>query len=145
MTALNLTCTRRLAFDAAHRIMEHESKCRFIHGHRYEVEATFTANRLDSLGRVVDFGVIKERLGAWIDEHWDHTAILFREDHALGGQIAALTGQTIYYLPYNPTAENIARYLLEEICPALFAKHPIACTRVKVQETPNCSAEARQF
>lgn len=122
--------------------MEHESKCRHLHGHRYEVEATFEADGLDSLGRVVDFGVIKTVLGAWIDEHWDHTTILWDKDRALGDAIAAQTGQVNYYLPYNPTAENIARYLLETICPTLFAEHDVRCIQVKVQETPNCSAAA---
>lgn len=137
-----LHCTRRLAFDAAHRLIEHEGKCRFLHGHRYELEAAFAATGLDALGRVVDFGVVKERLGSWIDTNWDHNAILFEKDSTLGHDIARATGQRIYYLPYNPTAENMARYLLEEICPKLFQDAGVACTRIRLWETPNCSAEA---
>ena len=38
---MTTTCTRRIEFDAAHRVMEHESKCRHLHGHRYAIEATF--------------------------------------------------------------------------------------------------------
>lgn len=133
--------TRRLSFDAAHRIVDHESQCRYIHGHRYTVEASFTAPQLDPLGRIIDFGVIKERLGGWLDEHWDHTAILWEKDRTLGEAIAALTGQTIYYLPYNPTAENMAIYLKDTICPALFAEAEIACTRILLHETPHCHAE----
>ena len=41
----------------------------------------------------------------------------------------------------NPTAENIAKHLLCDICPQLFANHPIKCIAIKVHETPNCSAE----
>ncbi len=144
MQKTRITCTRLLAFDAAHRVMEHESKCRHFHGHRYGVEATFTAPELDALGRVVDFGIIKEKLGAWIDEQWDHTAILWDKDRDLGEAVAAQTKQRIYYLPYNPTAENIARYLLERICPELFKDSSIECVSVRVQETPNCSAEAHR-
>ena len=33
-----ITCTRRIEFDAAHRILNHESKCKMLHGHRYVVE-----------------------------------------------------------------------------------------------------------
>lgn len=136
-----ITCTRRLEFDAAHRVMEHESKCKYLHGHRYAVEASFKGATLDSVGRVVDFGIIKELLGAWIDENWDHTTILYEKDKLLGEAIAKETGQNIYYLPMNPTAENMALYLLKNICPALFSAYTIECVKVKIQETPNCSAE----
>lgn len=136
------SCTRRLEFDAAHRVQGHEGKCRNLHGHRYVVEATFSATTLDSLGRVVDFGVIKTILGQWLDDNWDHTTILFNEDASLGKAISAQTGQTIYYMPTNPTAENMADYLLHEICPKLFASYPIRCTRLRLYETPNCYAES---
>jgi 6-pyruvoyltetrahydropterin/6-carboxytetrahydropterin synthase len=136
-----ITCSRRLEFDAAHRVKCHESKCNNLHGHRYVVEVTVTAPQLDTLGRVVDFGVIKEKLGAWIDHHWDHQTILWQEDSALGEAIAAQTQQEIYYLPTNPTAENLALYLLETICPQLFPA-PLQVLKVKIGETPNCSAEA---
>lgn len=137
-----IICTRRLEFDAAHRVLRHESKCKYVHGHRYAVEASFRAGELDSLGQVVDFGVVKERLGGWIDREWDHTAILWEEDRPLGEAIAAQTGQRIFYLPYNPTAENLARYLLETVCPSLFREGGLACVRIKIWETPNCTAEA---
>lgn len=136
-----ITCSRRLEFDAAHRVMEHESKCKHLHGHRYALEAAFTADSLDSLGRVVDFGVIKEKLGGWIDANWDHNTILHIADKPLGEVIAAKTGQAIFYLPNNPTAENMAEYLFTEICPKLFADMGIRCTSIKLHETPNCSVE----
>lgn len=132
-----ISCTRRIEFDAAHRVMEHESKCKHLHGHRYAVEATFTAPDLDNLGRVVDFGVIKEKLGAWIDEHWDHTTILCEKDKPLGEAIAAKTGQKIFYLRNNPTAENMAEYLLS-LCDELFRGMDITCNGIRLYETPNC-------
>ena len=138
-----ITCTRRIEFDAAHRVCEHESKCKFLHGHRYVIEATFTAKQLDGIGRIIDFGVIKEKLGSWVDSHWDHTAILFEKDKALGESIRAQTGQAIYYLPTNPTAENMASYLFEKICPELFAADTITCSSIKLYETPNCYAVAQ--
>lgn len=137
-----ITCTRRIEFDAAHRVMEHESRCKFVHGHRYAVEATFSATELDRQGRVIDFGQVKEKLGGWIDEQWDHTAILHQDDKLLGGKIAETTGQVIFYLPYNPTAENLARYLLEDVCPRLFAGSDVICVAIRVHETPNCYADA---
>ena len=139
---MGITCTRRIEFDAAHRVMLHESKCKFLHGHRYVIEATFLAEALDSLGRVVDFGVIKSVLGAWVDEHWDHTTILHEADRHLGELIAAQLQQNIFYLPDNPTAENMASYLLHRICPMLFVDYPMVCEKIRLWETPNCYAEA---
>lgn len=137
-----ITCTRRIEFDAGHRIMEHESKCKYLHGHRYIIEATFASDGLDSLGRVIDFGTIRELLGSWVDENWDHTTILCDQDRELGKSIAAITGQKIFYMEKNPTAENMAEYLLEKVCVDLFATRNAKCTRIKLYETPNCYAEA---
>lgn len=137
-----LTCTRRLEFDAAHRVMEHESKCKYLHGHRYVVEATFTAKTLDTLGRVIDFGIIRTLLGNWIDEHWDHTTILHQDDAMLGKTIADQTRQTIFYLPNNPTAENMADYLINIVCKQLFSNSGVECVGIRLYETPNCYAEA---
>lgn len=137
-----ISCTRRIEFDAAHRVMEHESKCKYLHGHRYVIEATFIASELDKLGRIIDFGIVKELLGSWVDENWDHTTILYKEDEKLGKDISNNTGQKIFYLPSNPTAENLADYLLKEICPQLFSDKSVKCTKIKLYETPNCYAEA---
>ena len=137
---MSITCTRKIEFDAAHRVMEHENKCQYLHGHRYVVEATFESNSLDDLGRVIDFGKIKEILGTWIDENWDHNAILNIKDQDLGKNIETITKQKVYYLPYNPTAENLALYLLREICPKLFPNNA-KCCKIKIYETPNCSSE----
>ncbi len=139
-----ISCTRKLHFDAAHRIVNHESKCKFVHGHRYVVEATFTAPELDRLGRIVDFGVIKEKLSSWIDENWDHNAILWENDKELGDAIASSTSQKIFYLPTNPTAENIADYLFSVVCPRLFVNDSLQCLKIRVWETPNCYAEKAQ-
>lgn len=137
-----ITCTRKLHFDAAHRIVNHESKCKYVHGHRYVVDATFVANGLDDLGRVVDFGVIKDKLGQWIDQNWDHNIILWQKDESLGKIIENETKQKVFYLPSNPTAENIAEYLLNVVCAELFCNEDVKCVKIKVSETPNCYAEA---
>jgi 6-pyruvoyltetrahydropterin/6-carboxytetrahydropterin synthase len=137
-----ITCTRQISFDAAHRVMLHEGKCKHLHGHRYTIEVTFQADELDTLGRVVDFGLIKEVLGAWVDTHWDHTLILWENDKQLGEDVATHTKQTVYYMPTNPTAENMALYLIETICPKLFTAHGVKCTHLTIHETPNCSASA---
>jgi 6-pyruvoyltetrahydropterin/6-carboxytetrahydropterin synthase len=137
-----ITCTRRVEFDAAHRVMKHESKCKMLHGHRYVVEATFMAAELDEIGRVVDFGNIKTILGNWIDDNLDHNTILNIADKQLGDQIAKITDQEIYYMDNNPTAENLSQHLLEDICSKLFADYEAKCTKIRIFETPNCFADA---
>jgi 6-pyruvoyltetrahydropterin/6-carboxytetrahydropterin synthase len=145
MTNTPITCARRIEFDAAHRVMQHEGKCKHLHGHRYALEASFTADGgLDALGRVVDFSVIKEKLGGWIDANWDHATILFDKDKALGSDIEKHTGQRVFYLSENPTAENMAAYLMQTIIPDLFKTDNLRCTHIRLFETPNCFVDIGQ-
>ena len=139
-----LTCTRRLEWDAMHRIPRHESKCRAFHGHRYAAEISCEAPELDDKGRVIDFGVVKEVVGGWIDENWDHTAILMRGDpdpavEALAGSNAA-HGRPVYWLDRPPTAEVIVAELAR-VASELLREHGVKVVRVRLWETPNGSAE----
>ncbi len=127
-----------------HRVYGHENKCGHLHGHNYVAFFTAEAEELDDKGRVIDFAVLKQQLGKWIDNNWDHGMVLFNEDPvvALMKHIPDVPGgkQKKYLMPYNPTAENIAKYLGEKICPMLFEKHPIKITRIVIHETENCFA-----
>ncbi len=137
-----ITCTRRLEWDAMHRIPRHESKCKAFHGHRYVAELTCETDALDPLGRVVDFGVIKERVGGWIDEHWDHTAILQRGDPEAGpiADTNARQGRPVYWLDQPPTAEIMVGELAR-ISGPLLADTGVRVVRIRLWETPNASAE----
>ena len=139
-----ITCTRRIEFDAAHRILNHESKCKMLHGHRYVVEITFTNTKLDKLGRIIDFGEIKNIFSSWIDANLDHNTILSVKDEELGDAISKNTGQKIYYLPENPTAENISKHLFYDIAPKLFADFNAKIIKIKIYETPNCITEIHE-
>jgi len=123
--------------------MNHESKCRNLHGHNYVLfcEAT-PVEGLDELGRVVDFGVMKELLGGWIETNWDHGFIFYGADSEVIMAMEQVAGQKIYTMPCNPTAENMAKYLLEEICPTLFSSYHLKITKITIWETENCVAEA---
>ena len=139
-----IVCTRRIEFDAMHRIPLHESKCKAFHGHRYAAEITCVADELDSLGRVVDFGVIKSRVGNWIDSNWDHTAILMKGDDDPAVQILAQSnanhGRPVYWLERHPTAENIAAEL-GTIATELLKDTGVVVQRVRLWETPNAWVE----
>lgn len=135
------TVTGRIHFDAAHRVMNHKTKCKLLHGHRYMVEATFEADHLDDIDMVIDFGEIKGRLGDWIDENWDHNTILNVKDKDLGEKIQSLTGQKVFYMEQNPTAEVMAHYIKYNVCKNLFPETHIKCVKIRLYETPNCFAE----
>jgi|SRR5579884_915671 len=133
-----------------HRIPNHEGNCRAYHGHRYVAEFTCSAPRLDALGRIVDFSVLKSVLGGWIDEHFDHTAIFARSDRDPAALAVARSnaevGKPVYMMDCPPTAENIAEEL-SQIATRLLQPYGIAVRRITVWETPNCyatwTAEAR--
>lgn len=133
-----IICTRKIEFDSAHRLINHEGKCKLIHGHRYVLEASFASTKLDEIGRVIDFSIIKDLLGSWINQNFDHNTILSIKDKKLGDEIEKITNQKIYYLADNPTAENIAKHLLEEICPKILIDQHVQCIAIKLYETPNC-------
>ena len=137
LTPMKIACIRHLRFCAGHRLLDHEGQCRHLHGHNYQVELHASAQQLDPLGRVVEFGVLKQRIGTWIDTHWDH-AFIRAENDTVVAQALALADSKEYVLPYNPTAENIARYLLLEICPRLLHDVPAKVVKVVVHETENC-------
>ncbi len=135
-----ITVTRRLEFDAAHRVLGHEGKCRYLHGHRYIAEVSARSFELDAVGRVVDFGVIKEKIGGWIDATWDHNS-LFHPDDPL---VAYICESGLERTPYtmrsgNPTAENIALELYGVACKLL--PSDMIIVRIRVWETPNCFAD----
>lgn len=139
----NITCTRKLHFSAGHRIMGHESKCATPHGHNYYVHFFAQGNSLDDIGRIVDFSVIKEKLGGWIDHNWDHNFLVFSEDietiHALSLMPKL---KEPFICPFNPTAENMALYLLKEISPKALHETGVIITKVVLYETENCYATA---
>ena len=148
------TVTRKLEWDAGHRVLNHGSKCRHLHGHRFVAEVTVTAPELDGLGMVIDFSVLKEKVGDWIDRCWDHNMMLHPDDPLVDlYKCSAEPDSVVHYAaevfagkaPYimksgNPTAENIACELFHKAT-ELLTGTGITVLRVKIAETPNCWAE----
>lgn len=134
--------TRRLEFDAGHRVPLHESKCKTPHGHRYVAEVTCVADTLTNEGFVVDFGVVKRIVGGWIDANWDHTMIFQAGDLVMVRMRNAAMGEGLrewYELPDAPTAENMAKYLFAK-ADELLSDERVTVQKVVIWETPNCSA-----
>lgn len=138
VSVIEIVC--RIEIDAAHRVMGHEGKCRHLHGHRFvfEVHVQRKDRGIDGLGRVIDFGAVKAEIGGYLNMEWDHATILNRDDPVarLWQDGGALEGHKYCLIPYNPTAENLAIYLLNA-CRNMFANTDIDVMQVDVWETPN--------
>ena len=98
------TVIKRLEISAAHSLsLTYESKCSNLHGHNWIVTVYCRAKELDENGMVTDFSHIKQNIQGQLD-HKNLNDVL----------------------PLNPTAENIARWICEQIP---------ACYKVEVQES----------
>lgn len=138
---MSWSVTRRIEWDAAHRVPLHHSKCKHLHGHRYAAEITAEADTLTREGFVVDFGEIKARVGQWIDDHLDH-AFIYQATDELAVRIcdeldAVLEESRAFPMTGPPTAENIAELIAKVAQGKLKG---LTVTRVVVYETPNCRA-----
>lgn len=85
------TISRTIEIDMGHRVPDHGSKCRNLHGHRYKIEAVLEAKKLaeegEESGMVMDFGFIKELMMKHIHDVFDHALALYVGDPVLRQQI----------------------------------------------------------
>lgn len=96
--------TKRMEIAGCHRLtLSYPSKCAGLHGHNWIVTVHCRAKELNQDGMVEDFSALKERIHSYLDH-----------------------GNLNELLPFNPTAENIARWICEQIP---------TCYRVDVQES----------
>ena len=97
---------KRIEISAAHRLrLSYQSKCENLHGHNWIITVYCRSMELNEDGMVIDFAHIKK-------------AITSRLDHQNLNEV----------LPFNPTAENIARWVCEQLP---------CCYKVEVQESEN--------
>ncbi len=142
---MSMTIMRKINFCAGHRLHKHGGKCEFFHGHNYVAEFYITSSTVDRVGRVVDFAHVKEVFKGWIDEHWDHGFLLYEQDENGINAIQQVVPTKYFLLPTNPTAESMAQYLLDEVCPLLLEKfndYELRATKVVIWETENSFAAA---
>lgn len=154
---------------AGHRVTGHESKCQHLHGHNYRVHFTCVADMskrskelgipekhlgLDDIGRVIDFSVVKEKLCMWIEDNWDHKFLAWENDPLVRTLEQALIAnedlkftpeagkfnESIVWVPFNPTAENMAQYLVDVVGPKQLEGTGVKLVEVLIEETAKCHA-----
>ena len=101
-------------FAAAHKIAGYQGECENIHGHNWIVTARIATNELNSIGIAYDFKDLKQNL--------DHIVLQF--DHQLLNEIAPFNR-------LNPTSENIARFIFDELIKILPPKIKLLSVEVK--------------
>jgi 6-pyruvoyltetrahydropterin/6-carboxytetrahydropterin synthase len=134
-------------------VPDHKSKCRSPHGHHYKVEVIVGAMELQdsgsSTGMVLDFGDIKEILMIRVHDVLDHGFIAYEGDNDFLLIVQYDDGTVVnnwklITLPYVPTAENIARWVFEEIkddIKEIGEEHyDVWLDGVRVWETPTSTA-----
>lgn len=113
-------------FAAGHALRNYHGKCENVHGHNYRCQVTLQGEQLDSIGLLVDFVELKRAV---------HT-VLDRMDHQWLNE----------FTPFdviNPSAENMAKYIYDEVLAALQAIQNVHIASVKLWETDTCSATYR--
>ena len=141
--------TRRLEFDAGHRIPDHRSHCRHVHGHRDAIEVTVEGQVIEVGGRpdngmVMDCSEVKRLIRECVVDPWDHAFLCWSEDRPMIEFLGSLPGHKTVILPRVPTAENLAREAFGLVAEALRTRFgdDIRLHRVRLYETPNCWADA---
>jgi 6-pyruvoyltetrahydropterin/6-carboxytetrahydropterin synthase len=114
--------TVRTSFAAAHRLREYEGNCERLHGHNWRVEVTVESRVLDGRGIALDFRAIKAHLAE----------LLSRFDHKYLNDVDPFDG-------LNPSSENLARHLFEEMEKKI--PPPAVVARVAVWESEDARAE----
>lgn len=141
--------TRRLEFDAGHRIPNHDSQCRHLHGHRYALEVTLsgdiiTADGASEQGMVLDFSEVKAIAQRHVVDAWDHAFLAWRGDQQVVSFLAGLSGHKTVVFDSPPTAEYLALTafrILDAVYRDKYGNN-LKLDNVRLYETPNCWADA---
>ena len=105
-------------FDAAHFLRGYQGKCEALHGHRYRVVVKIASSGVDDIGIAYDFTELKQHLSGVISR-FDHTCL----------------NDVPPFDQMNPSAENIAKNIYEELQPKL-AGATVSIAGIEVWESP---------
>lgn len=137
---MRITAIRSHEIACGHIVMNHEGKCKNMHGHNYIFTFEIEAEQLDKLGRVIDFSVIKSTLCEWLENNLDHKFMIY-EKHPLALKLKELD-ETVVITGFNPTAENIAQYMFE-IAEQILPEN-VKLLSCHLSETSKCHVEVKK-
>ncbi len=143
-----ITITRKLEFDAGHRIPDHKSQCRNLHGHRYTLEITLVGKVIEQEGStdngmIMDFSDVKALAKQHLVDVWDHAFLVYEKDAPVREFLASLPNHKTVIIDRIPTVENLARTAFD-ILKTAYKDHygtGLHLHKLVLHETPNCWAE----
>tara|TARA_B110000977_G_scaffold28453_1_gene36655 strand:+ start:249 stop:689 length:441 start_codon:yes stop_codon:yes gene_type:complete len=141
--------TTRLEFDSGHRIPNHKSQCRNLHGHRYVIEITLGGDIIQNEqasedGMVMDFSDVKRIARESVVDVWDHAFIVYKNDQVVLDFLNTLPDHKTVVFETVPTAENMAAEafrILKNQYQDTYGNQ-LTLSRVRLYETPNSWADA---
>ena len=146
-----ITITRRLEFDAGHRIPDHKSQCRNLHGHRYVLEITLVGEVIreegsSDNGMLMDFSDVKALAKQHLVDVWDHAFLAYEKDTAVREFLDSLPGHKTVIIKSIPTVENLAQTAFDILKPVYRDRYGtgLRLKKVVLHETPNCWAEVTE-
>jgi len=139
--------TKIIQWDMGHRILNHRSVCKGLHGHRYKAEITVSGDLVNSsteseFGMVMDFADIKKIAKQEIHEKLDHGFMVWDKDSELIQFFNNSEGHKMVKVPFTSTAENVAKFIYKNISEKLTDKYGtgLKLSSVKLWETPTSYA-----
>ena len=125
--------TKEVYFCYGHRLMNHQGKCRNLHGHSVKASISIKNTSLNNDGMVCDFSDIRECVDAFVDEYLDHNFLLHENDPIIPALIA--NNERYLAIAEHPTAEVISKMIYDYIKKAGFN-----VAQVVLWETSSASA-----
>ena len=136
-----------IQWDMGHRVLNHRSVCKGLHGHRYKAEICVEGKLIEEKGAseegmVIDFADIKKVAQKFIQEELDHAFMVWDRDHELLEFFKSSQGHKPVIVPFTPTAENVAAYIFKELKDKFtdVFKTGLKLQSVKLWETPSSYA-----
>ena len=136
--------TKIIQWDMGHRILNHRSVCKGLHGHRYKTEITVEGKLVNSStksehGMVMDFADIKSIAKTEIHDKLDHGFMVWEKDDELIEFFKHSEGNKMIKVPFTSTAENVAQYIFDTMSKKLSDKFDtgLKLNSVKLWETPS--------
>jgi 6-pyruvoyltetrahydropterin/6-carboxytetrahydropterin synthase len=114
-------------FAAGHALRNYRGKCENVHGHNYRCQVTLEGAELDHIGLLVDFVELKRVVHGVLD----------RMDHQWLNEFPPFD-------VLNPSAENMARYIYEQVAEGLKVREGVRISLVRLWETDTAHATYRQ-